>query len=110
MTAAVPEPRTSGIDDLEWSFGDRLRKIRKRRTDFGQREFATKLGVGWQAYAQWEADNSRPKDVVAVAKRVELLTGVPAAWLLGVYETPGRRAEITPNQREISAEISAEIS
>jgi DNA-binding XRE family transcriptional regulator len=89
MTAATePNGVPTGIEGLDWSFGDRLRKVRKRRTHLGQREFAKQLGVGWQAYAQWEADNSRPKDIVAVARRVELLTGAPAAWLLGVYDTP----------------------
>lgn len=99
MTAAAqPHPRREGIDDLDWSFGDRLRKIRKRRTDnLGQREFAKQLGVGWQAYAQWEAENSQPRDVVAIAKRIEILTGVPAAWTLGVNApsvSPGHHSDI----------------
>ncbi len=89
MTAAAePSGAPTGIEGLDWTFADRLRKVRKQRTHLGQREFAKQLGVGWQAYAQWEADNSRPKDIVAVARRVELLTGAPAAWLLGVYDTP----------------------
>lgn len=65
----------------EWTFADRLRKSRQI-AGMDQRVFALHLGVKSSAYAQWEAGNNKPRDVVAVAKRVELLTHVPATWLL----------------------------
>jgi transcriptional regulator with XRE-family HTH domain len=49
-----------------------------------QREFAERLEVTAGTYAQWEASNSRPRNVVAMAKRIELLTGVAATWILGL--------------------------
>ena len=69
----------------EWTLADHLRKARQT-TGLNQREFAERLGVKYTAYAQWEADNNRPRDVVLVAKRVEMLTGIPASWTLGVDE------------------------
>ena len=78
---AQPERRRPVIP--EFTFGDRLRKTRQI-AELGQRQYAEILGVTGSAYAQWEADNNLPRDVVAIAKRVELYTGVPAAWLLGL--------------------------
>ena len=49
-----------------------------------QREFADQLGVTASAYQQWEANNSRPRNVVSMAKRIEMLTGISATWLLGL--------------------------
>ena len=49
-----------------------------------QKDFAEHLDVSPGTYAQWEADNTRPRDVVALAKRIELLTRVPAGWILDV--------------------------
>lgn len=91
MTAA-PEPAaalaaTSPVDPsrLAWSLGDRLRKVR-RLMDLSQDEFAQKLGVGKPAYVAWETDRNFPQNIVAVARRIEMLSGVPAAWTLGVSE------------------------
>ena len=72
----------------EWTFADRLRKI---RTDSGmhQREFATALGVTASAYAAWESGRNLPANLVSVAKRIEMLTGVPAAWTLGLETQNG---------------------
>ncbi len=73
----------------EWSFGDRLRKVR-RETGMTQRGFAALLGVPEPRYAAWEADRATPSNVVAVAKTAQLATGVPASWLLGVDIDPER--------------------
>ncbi len=91
MSTALHEARTGkqGSWVPEWTLADRFRKVRQS-TGLGQREFAAHLEVTAGAYQQWEADNSRPRNVVAIAKRVELLTGVPAAWLLGVEPTNPR--------------------
>lgn len=65
----------------EWSLGDRLRKIR-RRAGHSQAEFAALLGENTKTYAAWELDTTAPRNAVALAKRVEMVTKVPAAWLL----------------------------
>ncbi|WP_206035796.1 helix-turn-helix domain-containing protein, partial [Prescottella equi] len=70
-----------------WSYGDKLRKARLT-IGMDQRGFAEALGVSAGSLAQWETDRTKPRDVVAIAKRVELLTRIPAGWILGVQETP----------------------
>lgn len=70
-----------------WTFADKLRKCRGV-TGMDQRTFAEHIGVKASAYAQWEADNNKPRDIVTVAKSVERLTRVPAAWLLGIDVGP----------------------
>lgn len=72
----------------EWSTGDRLRKVR-RLVDQSQAEFAAALGQNQKTYAAWELDTSVPRNLVAIAKRIEAMTGVPAAWVLGVQGTTG---------------------
>lgn len=68
----------------EWSFGDKVRKIRRAK-GMTQTEFAQALGVGDRAAAAWESiDDRMPRDVVAIAKRIEVRFQVPAAWLLGL--------------------------
>lgn len=69
-----------------WTLPDRLRKIRRDVLGVEQREFARRVGVTPQAYAAWEAGRNRPRDLVAFAQRIELLTGVPATWVLGLDE------------------------
>jgi transcriptional regulator with XRE-family HTH domain len=88
MTVVIPE----------WTFADRLRKARQS-VDLNQRDFAERLGVGAPAYGQWEAGNNRPRDLVALAKRVELLTKVPAAWLLDLGPTPASTESWAPDGR-----------
>ncbi|MGB7509276.1 MAG: helix-turn-helix transcriptional regulator [Mycobacterium sp.] len=49
-----------------------------------QSAFAAAIGVKEGSLAAWETDRATPRDIVSVAKRVEMLTNVPAAWLLGL--------------------------
>ena len=71
-----------------WTFADRLRKAR-HVTGMTQREFATALGQKHSRYAQWEAGNNGARDLPELANRVEALTGVSAAWLIGLQpDTP----------------------
>lgn len=49
-----------------------------------QAEIATRLGVTKAAYAAWESGRTEPRSILAVAKRIEAMTGIPAAWVLGV--------------------------
>ena len=74
----------------QWTFGDRLRKIRTT-LDYTQDDFARLIGAGTSSLKQWETDRSRPRDIVATAKRIQLATGIPADWILGV------NAESPPN-------------
>ena len=79
----------------EWTLGDRLRKIR-RAAGFDQTRFAAELGTNQKTYASWETDKSAPRDLVAVAKRIELVSGVPATWTLAIGTPPegGARAGV----------------
>lgn len=68
-----------------WGFRDTIRKARQT-VGLDQKEFAEKIGATAGSYAGWEAGHSKPRDPVAVAKRIELLTQIPATWILGIYE------------------------
>lgn len=72
---------------VEWTLGDRLRRIR-RSVHMTQDEFAATLGVGGKAYAAWEADRNYPEHVIDLARHVQAVFGVPASWLLGIDENP----------------------
>ena len=71
-----------------WTLGDRIRKARLT-TGMNQRDFAPLVGVKPGSLASWESDHSVPRDMVAVARRIGRVTGVPAAWLLGLDDGPG---------------------
>lgn len=83
----------------EWTLADRLRKIR-RLTGMSQGEFARAINVPEPRYAAWETGRNQPHsgDLLAVAKRIELLTRVPAVWTLGLSEdgSPGRTRTYKP--------------
>lgn len=69
----------------EFSFGDRIRKIRREVAHMTQAEMADELGVGMQAYSAWESGRTKPDDIVAVAKRIALRwRGITASWVLGL--------------------------
>lgn len=74
---------THELEAPTWTLGDRLRKVRRSRS-LTQLEFARLLGESEKSIANWEGDVSRPRDVVALARKVEATYGVPADWLLGV--------------------------
>lgn len=80
MTVAVGE-----YANPEFSFGDRIRKIRREVAHMTQAEMADELGVGMQAYSAWESGRTKPDDIVAVAKRIALRwRGITAGWVLGL--------------------------
>lgn len=82
MTTAMTA--TSPVELPQWTFADRMRKIRRDVLGVEQAELAEKLGVTRQAYAAWEAGRNEPRSILAIAKKVELMSGVPAAWVLGI--------------------------
>jgi site-specific recombinase XerD/transcriptional regulator with XRE-family HTH domain len=73
--------------ELEWNFGDRLRKIR-REAGISQAEFADRINVGHGSLANWESDVSQCRNEVEVARAIEREFGVPASWTLGL-DDPG---------------------
>ena len=79
----------------QWTIGDRLRKIRTTH-GYTQGDFATLIGATKSAIAQWETDRTRPRDLRAVAIRIELAIGVPAWWTLGLNEE-NRHPDGSPN-------------
>ena len=83
MSTSAAETSAAGRIIPEWSLGDRLRKVR-RLAGLSQTEFAEKLGGNQKTYAAWELDTQLPRNTVAIAKRIEALTGVPTAWVLGI--------------------------
>lgn len=92
MTQAVSsEPH--GLAALDWTFADRIRKVRRDVLAIDQGEFATRLGVTRQAYAAWESGRNEPRSILAVAKRIEAMSGVPAAWVLGLDITQANSRE-----------------
>lgn len=52
-----------------------------------QDQFAAAIGVNSKSLAAWENDAWQPRGMVAIAKRIELAFGVPAAWTLGLDES-----------------------
>lgn len=67
-----------------WTFADKLRKIRRDVLSLDQATFADRLDVSRKAYASWEMGRTQPRDILALARRVELISGVPATWTLGL--------------------------
>lgn len=70
-----------------WTLGDRLRKIR-RDLGLDQHELAAELGVKPSTLSAWESGRNTPDDPVGIARRLEEITSVPAAWTLGVLCNP----------------------
>jgi transcriptional regulator with XRE-family HTH domain len=68
-----------------WSFGDRVRKARDT-TGLNQKDFASAIGASEGSIATWETGRAKPRDIVAVAKRIEFLTRIPASWTLGIAD------------------------
>lgn len=93
-----------------WTLGDRIRKARAV-AGMDQRHFADALGVKPGTLAGWEADNSKPRDLVGIARRIEHITDVPAFWLLGVdpleQKSPRQLGRVDGGTRGINAEYVA---
>lgn len=72
---------------LSWTFGDRLRKVR-RSLGLDQHAFADLTGLPKSSVTNWEADISKPRDLVRAARQIEAATGVSAGWILGLIQDP----------------------
>lgn len=69
------------MKQITWTFGDRLRKIR-REMGLTSRELAAALGVTNSSVAQWETDRVYPRHAQGVAYQVQELACVSGVWLL----------------------------
>lgn len=98
--------------DLEWEFGDRIRKVRRNIAHMNQVEMAVVLGVSQKVYATWESGRSKPGDIVKIAKRVEQLwpSRVTAAWVLGVNEALPPTPPGLPVDQSVAADGSVDES
>lgn len=76
------QPASTGLIP-EWTFGDRIRKIR-RQLGMTQGQFAASIERGPKSVAAWELGTNAPSDAVAVAKRIQVAHGIPASWTLGL--------------------------
>jgi transcriptional regulator with XRE-family HTH domain len=71
----------------EWDLSDRLRKSRLL-VGMTQKEFAQMLNISVPSYTQWECGNNGPRNVVQVAQTIQAVTGISAAWILGLDLPP----------------------
>ena len=104
LSSMTTQPVLSHGAIPEWTLADRLRKARSV-AGLTQEEFAERLGAKSAAYSHWEAGRNTPRNLVAIAQRIEMLTGIPAAWTLGLLTDmpgnggPGERA---PKSKPVS--------
>ena len=77
---------------LDWTLGDRLRKAH-RSVGVSQEEFAATLGVNRKSLAAWELDTNEPRNLLALARRMELAYKIPVSWTLGLETYPGTDSE-----------------
>ncbi|GAA1401786.1 hypothetical protein GCM10009613_60670 [Pseudonocardia kongjuensis] len=84
MSTAADAGTRPGGRIPRWTFADRMRKVRVDLLEMQQTELARHLGVTRAAYAAWESGRTTPRNILAIARQVEALSEVPAAWILGV--------------------------
>lgn len=80
-------PRPVELWELDFTFGDRIRKAR-RVLGLTVEQMATGLGVTKQVVSQWETGVSNPRSAHMIARTAEHRYGVPAWWLLGNETAP----------------------
>lgn len=89
----------------EWTLADRLRKARLA-SGLTQEDFADRLGAKPGAYSHWEAGRNTPRNLVALAQRIEILTGIPAAWTLGIMDSPRNGGPGTPKKADTVSNVT----
>jgi transcriptional regulator with XRE-family HTH domain len=101
------QQQDSNVISLRWEptidFALRIRALRK---EYGrhlghkvdQYEMAELLDVPVGTYKGWESGNSKPADLVGMAKRIEAVTGVRAAWILDVADEGPHAPNPNPGQ------------
>lgn len=76
---------------LRFTFGDRLRKVRRAMGWTGP-QMASLLGVSIASYTNWEAGRNQPNDLMGTAEDIAARLDIDLAWLLGL-EDYGPRTE-----------------
>jgi transcriptional regulator with XRE-family HTH domain len=66
-----------------WTFADKIRKARDITGD-NQKQFADRINITASTLAAYETGRSTPrfKDAGSLANRLQIATGIPAAWFL----------------------------
>ncbi|WP_292727166.1 helix-turn-helix domain-containing protein, partial [Microbacterium sp. UBA837] len=79
-----------------WGFSDKIRKARDI-TGLGQKDFAARIDLTASTLAAYETGRSAPRfnDAPSLAKRLQLLTGIPADWFL-VVDDPNAPSPVGP--------------
>ena len=90
----------------KWTTGERLRKIRRDRS-MTQAQFAEMLQVTESAYEAWESGRNSHRDLPSLAEQIEMLTGVPRAWLLGWMDGPTGPSGGESGRRDSNSQHSA---
>ena len=107
-------PRSVELWELDFTFGDRIRKAR-RVLGLTVEQMAAGLGVTKQVLSQWETGVSNPRSAHMIARTAEHQYGVPAWWLLGNAEAPAgdtgegqdvRRQGLEPRTRYVAESAS----
>ena len=75
-------PPSGGRRAPRFSFGDRLRVVRKSES-ITQAEMAARLHVGARALGAWEMDTNQPRDLVPIAMLIEDEFNLPRGWMPG---------------------------
>lgn len=88
--------QTHELHDPEFELADRLRRVR-RGAHLNQADFARSIGAKEKAYAAWESGTNEPRDVVGLAKRIQLAYGVRASWVLGLTGDGSPGGEPSPH-------------
>lgn len=81
----------------EWSFPERLRKVRRDELRMNQDAFAALIGVKTSTYSAWETGRNTP-DILEWSEKLEEATGVSKFWFRGDLDgTPptGPGGEVT---------------
>ena len=86
-----------------WGFSDKIRKARDI-AGLGQKEFAARIDLNPSTLAAYETGRAAPRfnDAPTLAKRLQLLTGIPADWFLVIDDPnpePTPVAPVEPNLR-----------
>lgn len=92
MSSTVTALTPGGRSAPRFTFGDRLRKVRKT-LGLNQAEMARRLNVGARALGAWELDTNTPRDLVPLAIAIEDEFLLPRGWMLGLDAYPATPPE-----------------
>lgn len=79
----------------EWTFAERLRKVRRETLRINQEEMAERLNVKRSTYEAWETGRNRP-DVALLSEQLEQITGITRLWFIGWADNAPQPGPGTP--------------